>query len=186
MMPRADDMQVDANKSLACGATTCQADREHCCVATLRLLEVPLESDVSCQPRSSSAPTRAGAAGAAGAPACVLSLQCASDADCGAGSVCCVSGQLASCKAQAACDAELGHRLACKLPSECSEGQKCCLHMDSAVSPSAYTACEASCDLTNGGVRVCATDVDCQDDPASSACNPSPLLPTVRACWPSL
>jgi hypothetical protein len=176
---------VEATKRLMCGAAECEAEREQCCVSVFRPLGVPASGDVSCQLREA-APMMVGAAGAAAPLACALSLQCASDADCEAGSVCCASAQLASCKTQAVCDAELGRRLACKLPAECPEGQRCCLHMDSAVGTFAFTACETTCDLSNVGVRLCASDVDCQDDPTSSACSQSALLPAVRACRPAL
>jgi len=173
-------------KRVACGANSCEADREQCCVATLRPPGVPVEGDLSCQPRGVTASPVAGVAGAPAPMACAFSLQCASDADCGAESVCCMSAQVASCKPQAACDAELGRRLACKQPSECPQGQKCCLHIDSAAGTFARSACEASCDLASASIRLCAADADCQDDPTSNACAPSALLPALRACWPAL
>ncbi|HTU60391.1 MAG TPA: hypothetical protein VMF89_18195, partial [Polyangiales bacterium] len=173
VMPGPTDMPVDAKPSLVCGAKRCEADREQCCVATLRPLGVTAEADLSCQPRSAAAPAMAAAAGAAAPAACALSLQCASDADCAGDTVCCMSSQLASCKSQAACDAELGRRLACKQPSECPEGQKCCLHMDSAAGTFARSACEPTCDLASASMRLCAADADCQDDPTSGTCTPS-------------
>jgi len=184
--PGPTEIPVDAKRSLVCGAKSCEADREQCCVAMLRPLGVPVEADLSCQPRSAAVPVMAGMAGAAATAACALSLQCTSDTDCSGETVCCMSSQLASCKPQAACDAELGRRLACSQPSECREGQKCCLHMDSAAGTFARSACEATCDLANGGVRLCAANTDCQDDPTADTCTPSSLLPAVRACWPAL
>jgi len=180
------EMPADAKRSLVCGPKSCEAEREQCCVAMLRPLGVPVEADLSCQPRGAAAPVMAGVAGAPAPATCALSLQCTSDADCSGETVCCMSSQLASCKPQAACDAELGRRLVCRQPSECPVGQKCCLHMDSAAGTFAHSACEATCDLANAGVRLCAGDADCQDDPTAGTCTPSSLLPAVRTCWPAL
>ena len=175
------DLPPATNPSLQCGMQMCEVERELCCVASVRPLGVPMEGDVSCQPRGA-APAMAGAAGAAAPAACTLSLQCISDADCQQGAVCCANTQLASCKTQAACDAELGRRLACKLPSECPDGQTCCLHMDGTASTFSFSACEAVCDLSNVGVRLCSSDQDCEDDSTANVCSASTLLPAVRSC----
>lgn len=185
-LPSEPDELPTPTRSLACGDKTCEAEREQCCVAMLRPLGPSVAADLSCQPRSAALPMMGGGAGAPAPAACVLSLQCASDADCSDGTVCCMSAQLASCKPQAACEAELGRRLACKQPSECAPGQQCCLQMDSVTGTFARSACEASCDLANAAVRLCASDADCQGDPSSSTCSPSALLPALRACWPAL
>ena len=176
-------MPAAAPKRLVCGAKSCEADREQCCVAMLRPFGVPVEADLSCQPRSAGAAS--GGAGAPAAPVCALSLQCASDADCASDTVCCMSAEVASCKPQAACDAELGRRLACKQPSECPQGQKCCLHMDSTGLTFVDSACAATCELANGAVPLCAADADCQNDATASTCSTSILLPAVRACLPA-
>jgi hypothetical protein len=180
-----EDLPDPTAGSLRCGATTCQIESEQCCIAMVRPVTGPEEGDVSCRPREA-APIAEGAAGAAAPVACMLSLQCASDADCAAGSVCCSDAQLASCKPLAACTAEQGRRLACKTPAECAEGQFCCLHSNASTSAFTFTACETVCDISNTGVRLCGRDEDCQADPVSTDCNPSGLLPALHACWPRL
>jgi ABC-type branched-subunit amino acid transport system substrate-binding protein len=171
------------SKTLTCGAGTCDRDSEQCCVAMLRLTG-PTEGDVSCQPRGTAPAMQVGAAGSPAPLACALTLQCASDSDCKDGAVCCADMQAASCKPLASCTAEMGRRLACKTSAQCPQGQHCCLHGN--ASTFSYTACETTCDIANAGVRLCASDMDCQGDAASMDCNPSALLPALSVCWPRL
>jgi ABC-type branched-subunit amino acid transport system substrate-binding protein len=182
--PVATSPAVEAtNKTLSCGTALCDSATEQCCVAMLRLTG-PTAGDVSCQRRGAVAPMQAGAAGAPAAAACALSLQCTSDAECKDGAVCCADMQTASCKPLESCRAEMGRRLACKTPGQCPQGQQCCMHANG--SAFSYTACEATCDIGNGGVRVCTGNTDCQDDAASMECNPISLLPALSVCWPRL
>lgn len=181
--PQRGPVPADSTKTLSCGASTCDRDKEQCCITMLGPLATPMAGDVSCQSRGMPTTMQGGAGGPA-PNACALSLQCASDADCKDGAVCCADTQLASCKPLSACSAEMGRRLACKSPAQCPQGQQCCMHGN--ASAFSYTACEANCDIANATVRLCGGNADCQNDPASNECTPSTLLPALSVCWPRL